>query len=86
MLTQAVNQMGRGDDVGAACELEQPCFAVVCRGLHFVTTNYIMTRYISKCIFTSGKIKPINKQPWWKKRKKKKKDPWFPDLPLRKGS
>lgn len=48
--------------------------AVVCKGLHFVTTNYIMTCYISKCIFTSGKIKPINKQPLWKKKKKKKKD------------
>lgn len=52
-------------------------FAVVCTGLHFVTTNYIMTCYISKCIFTSGKIKPINKQPWWKKKKRKKKIPGF---------
>lgn len=28
--------------------------------LCFVTTNYIMTCYISKCIWTWGKIKPIN--------------------------
>ena len=58
-------------DVGTVCEPVRSCL-LSCKGLHFVTTNYIMTCYISKCIFTSGKIKPINKQPWWKKKNPEK--------------
>lgn len=73
MFTQAVNQMGsRGNGCGDCLRPGAVLFAVVCEGLHFVTTNYIMTCYISKCIFTSGKIKPINKQLWWKKTEEKK--------------
>lgn len=62
VFTQAVNQMESGQPTWVAVSGAAPR-AVMHKGLHFVTTNYIMTCYISKCIFTSGKIKPINKQP-----------------------
>lgn len=55
---------GAGSRHGMLWAEPPPC-AVAHKGLHFVTTNCIMTCYISKCIFTSGKIKPINKQPWF---------------------
>lgn len=58
---QAVNQMGRGWPTWRPWA-EPPHVLLLC--LHFVTTNYIMTCYISKCIFTSGKIKSVNKQRW----------------------